>query len=107
MMSAVPLPLSGGAFAVWSQLPARDRSSILAVRSALFAAFALDQLAAFEAFSDRKLQPGESPDVYLWLQLPPRAAERATGRGPRGVESGDYGGAGPVGLRTTYRRNVQ
>lgn len=65
IMTVVPLRLAGGAFAVWSQMPARDRSSILAVRSALFAAFALDQFAAYDAFSDRRLQPGESPDVYL------------------------------------------
>ena len=65
LMSVVPLRLAGGAFAVWSQLPAQDRGSLLSVRSALFAAFALDQFAAYDAFSARKLQPGESPDVFL------------------------------------------
>ena len=65
LMSVAPLRLAKGAFAVWSQLPAGDRRSPIAVRSALFAAFALDQFAAYDAFSDRRLQPGESPDVYL------------------------------------------
>ena len=65
LVSVIPLRLAGGAFAVWSQLPAGDRRSLIAVRTALFAAFALDQFAAYDAFSSRRLQPGESPDVYL------------------------------------------
>ena len=65
LMTVIPLRLAGGAFAVWSQLQADDRRSLIAVRSALFAAFALDQFAAYDAFSDRRLRPGESPDVYL------------------------------------------
>ena len=65
LMTVIPLRLAGGAFAVWSQLQAGDRRSLIAVRSALFAAFALDQFAAYDAFSDRRLRPGESPDVYL------------------------------------------
>ena len=64
-MSVIPLRLTGGAFAVWSQLPAGDRCSLIAVRTALFAAFALDQFAAYDAFSSRRLKPGESPAVYL------------------------------------------
>lgn len=63
--SVLPLRLSGGAFAVWAQLPPSSRSSLEAVRSALYAAFALDQYAAYEEFSTRRLQHGESPDVYL------------------------------------------
>ena len=65
LMSVIPLRLAGGAFAVWSQLPAQDRCSLISVRSALFAAFALDQFAAYDAFSARRLQPGESSDVFL------------------------------------------
>ena len=65
LMSVIPLRLAKGAFAVWSQLPAQDRCSLIAVRTALFSAFALDQFAAYEAFSGRRLHPGESPDVYL------------------------------------------
>ena len=61
----LPMRLKGGAFAVWSQLPAEDRRSEDAVRDALFTAFAMDDYAALEAFSARTLQPGESVDVYL------------------------------------------
>ena len=63
--TVLPLRLSGGAFSVWSQLPAGSRSSLTAVRGALYDAFALDQHAAYEAFSARRLQPGESADVFL------------------------------------------
>lgn len=65
VMSVLPLRLAGGAFAVWSQLPAASRGSLEAVRNALFAAFALDEHAAYEAFSARRLRPGESADVFL------------------------------------------
>ena len=65
LMSVLPLRLTGGAFAVWSQLPASSRSSLETVRDALFAAFAFDQYAAYEAFTSRRIQPGESADVFL------------------------------------------
>lgn len=65
MMTVVPLRLTGGAFAVWAQLPPETRTSLDDVRSALFAAFALDQYAAYESFSVRRLRAGESTDVYL------------------------------------------
>lgn len=63
--SVIPLRLAGGAFHVWSQLPVADRCSLEAVRSALYTAFALDQYAAYEMFSARRLMPGESADVFL------------------------------------------
>ena len=63
--AVLPLRLTGGAFAVWSQLPAEQRSSVDAVKAALFAAFALDEHAAYDAFSSRRLRTGESADVYL------------------------------------------
>lgn len=63
--TVLPLRLSGGAFSVWSQLPADSRCSLSAVRGALYAAFAMDQYAAYEAFSARRLQAGESADVFL------------------------------------------
>lgn len=63
--SVLPLRLTGGAFAVWSQLPTDSRGSLTAVRGALYAAFALDQYAAYEAFITRRLQPSESADVFL------------------------------------------
>ena len=60
--TVLPLRLSGGAFSVWSQLPADSQSSLSVVRGALYAAFALDK---YEAFSARRLQHGESADVFL------------------------------------------
>ena len=65
IMSVLPLRLTGGAFAVWAQLPVEKRKSLEHVRSALFSAFAMDQYAAYEAFSQRQLKLGESVDVYL------------------------------------------
>lgn len=35
------------------------------LREALFAAFALDEYAAYETFASRRLQPGEAADVFL------------------------------------------
>ena len=63
--SVLPLRLTGGAFAVWSQLPAASRCSLTDVKEALYAAFALDQYAAYEAFTARRLQASESVDVFL------------------------------------------
>lgn len=63
--TVVPLRLTGGAFSVWSQLPEDCRSKVDEVRKALYAAYALDQHAAFEAFTRRRLLPGESADVFL------------------------------------------
>lgn len=65
VMSVLPLRLTGGAFAVWSQLPDASRGSLDAVRDALFTAFAMDEHAAYEAFSVRRLRPGEAADVFL------------------------------------------
>ena len=65
VMSVLPLRLNRGAFVVWSQLPDAVRNSLEAVRDALFAAFALDEHAAYEAFSARRLRPGEAADVFL------------------------------------------
>lgn len=61
----LPLRLKGGAFAVWSQLPTKDRRSADTVKDALFTAFAMDDCAAYSAFVARTLQPGESVDVFL------------------------------------------
>ncbi|KAF0307097.1 hypothetical protein FJT64_021512 [Amphibalanus amphitrite] len=63
--TVIPLRLAGGAFHVWSQLPAASRCSLTAVRDALQAAFALDEYAAYEAFAARRLMAGESADVFL------------------------------------------
>ena len=61
----LPARLTGGAFAVWLQIPEEDRHSTDTVRDALYNAFAMDPLAAYDAYSTRRLQPGESADVYL------------------------------------------
>jgi len=60
----LPLRLSGLALVV-SHIPATSNCSLKAVRDALYAAFALDQYAVYEAFITRRLQPGESADVFL------------------------------------------
>ena len=61
----LPARLTGGAFAVWLQMPEHHRRSAEAVRNALYNAFAMDPLAAYDAYTSRRLQPGESVDVYL------------------------------------------
>lgn len=63
--SVVPLRLTGGAFAVYLQLPATDRKKFSRVRDALVEAFAVDPFLAYEQFTARKLRSGESPDVFL------------------------------------------
>lgn len=65
LMSVVPLRLAGGAFAVWSQMPATSRGSLEEVEKTLYAAFAMDSFAAYDAFCCRRLRGGESPDVFL------------------------------------------
>ena len=65
LMTVVPLRLSGGAFAVWSQMPATARDSLAEVEKTLYAAFAMDSFAAYDAFGCRRLRDGESPDVFL------------------------------------------
>ncbi|KAF0303839.1 hypothetical protein FJT64_024259 [Amphibalanus amphitrite] len=65
LAQVLPMRLKGGAFAVWSQLPAEERCCVESVRDALFAAFAMDDYAAHAAFTARTLEPGESVDVYL------------------------------------------
>lgn len=65
VMDIIPLRLTGGAFAVWSQLSSEDRTSLTVVKAALHAAFALDENAAYDAFVVRRLRHGESADVFL------------------------------------------
>ena len=65
LMSVVPLRLAGGAFVVWSQMPATSRGSLEEVQKTLFAAFAMDDFAAYDAFCCRRLRDGESPDVFM------------------------------------------
>ena len=63
--SVIPLRLTGGAFAVYLQLSEGDQKSTKKIKEALLAAFAVDPFIAYEQFIGRKLQSGESPDVYL------------------------------------------
>ena len=63
--SYLPLRLAGDAFIVWQGMEQRQRFSLDATKHALYAAFALDQFAAYERFEARRLEPGESADVYL------------------------------------------
>ncbi|KRY45322.1 hypothetical protein T03_10195 [Trichinella britovi] len=63
--SVIPLRLTGGAFAVYLQLNAQDRSSIDKFKEALLAAFAADRFVDYDQFVSRKLGPDESPDVFL------------------------------------------
>ena len=65
LISVLPLRLTGGAFSVWSQLAPDSRGSLDDVRTALYEAFALDQHAAYGAFTARQLRAAESADVFL------------------------------------------
>ena len=61
----IPLRLKGGASSVYRQLSEEDRKSPDKVKTALKRAFAADKFMAFEQFTTRHLQTGESVDVYL------------------------------------------
>ena len=61
----LPLRLTKGAFAVYQQLSELEKTSASDIKKALIAAFAVDQFVAYEDFTARKLQPGESVDVFL------------------------------------------
>ena len=63
--TVIPLRLSGGAFKVYQQIPAADRSDTTKIKAALVAAFGDDPFAAYDLFISRKLRPAESVDVYL------------------------------------------
>ena len=65
LTEVIPLRLTGGAFAVYQQLPASDRRDVDKIKSALLAAFADDAFAAYEKFMKRRLNVNESPDVFL------------------------------------------
>ena len=65
LTEVIPLRLTGGAFAVYQQLPAADRRNVNKIKSALVAAFDDDAFAAYEKFMRRKLNANESPDVFL------------------------------------------
>ena len=63
--AVLPLRLTGGAFAVYQQLTAEDKADSGKIKFALKTAFAVDAFMAYELFVARRLQPGETVDVYL------------------------------------------
>ena len=63
--SVIPLRLTGGAFAVYQQLPDADKRDSGKITKALRTAFAVDSFIAYEQFVGRRRQPGKS--VYEFL----------------------------------------
>ncbi|KHJ40404.1 hypothetical protein D918_09545 [Trichuris suis] len=61
----VPLRLTGGAFAVYLEMPEEDQKSAAKVKEALLSASAMDPSAAYDEFTTRQLRAGEAPDVFL------------------------------------------
>ena len=66
--SVIPLRLTGGAFAVYQQLPSSDKKDTSKMKEALTAAFGIDAFSAYERFASRRIQPGESVDVFQALR---------------------------------------
>ena len=63
--SVLPLRLTGGAFAVYQQLPDAHKQDIGKITKAFRTAFAVDSFTAYEQFVGRRLQHGETVDVFL------------------------------------------
>lgn len=63
--NVLPLRLTGGAFAVYMQLPATDKVSYTKLKESLISAFSTDKFLAYEQFITRKIRIDESADVYL------------------------------------------
>ncbi|KAG0719538.1 hypothetical protein GWK47_050258 [Chionoecetes opilio] len=63
--TVVPLRLTAGAFSVYQQLNSADKNDFSKIKAALISAFAADKFVAYEQFVTRRLQDGESVDVYL------------------------------------------
>ena len=63
--TVIPLRLTGGAFAVYQQVPDADKLNVGKITKALRTAFAVDSFTAYEQFMRRRLQPGETVDVFL------------------------------------------
>lgn len=53
--TVIPLRLTGGAFAVYQQLPPDDKRNVEKIKHALFTAFAADSFSAYEQFIARRL----------------------------------------------------
>ncbi|XP_043245437.1 uncharacterized protein LOC122393477 [Amphibalanus amphitrite] len=65
LMAVLPTRLRGGAFAVWSRMPAATRHHLPSVKAKLLRAFAMDPFTAQAEMARRRLHPGETADVYL------------------------------------------
>ena len=65
METALPLSLTGGAFAVYQQMMEDDKRDSSKIKLALRTAFAVDSFTAYELFVSRRLHPGETVDVFL------------------------------------------
>ena len=63
--NVISLRLTGGAFAVYQQLPDVDKQNIEKITKALRSAFAVDSFTAYDQFVTRRLQPRETVDVFL------------------------------------------
>ena len=63
--SLLPLFLTGGAFAVYKGIDDADQKDYDKVKNALQLAFSSDSIVAYEDLQRRKLQVGESVDVYV------------------------------------------
>ena len=63
--SVIPLRLTSGAFAVYQQLADADKRNSGKTTKALRTAFADNSFTAYEQFVTRRLQPGETVDVFL------------------------------------------
>ena len=63
--TVILLRLTGGAFAVYQQLTSADKKDFEKIKCALCTAFAADSFLAYEQFISRKLQPGETVDVFM------------------------------------------
>jgi hypothetical protein len=61
----IPLRLTGGAFAVYQQLSAEEKKDAAHVMEALTVAFGTDAFSAYETFAARRIEPGETVDVFL------------------------------------------
>ena len=61
----IPLRLTGGALAVYQHLPDDDKQDTGKITKALRIGFAVDSFTAYEQFVGRRLQHGETVDVFL------------------------------------------
>ena len=59
----IPLRLTKGAYAVYQQLG--DDTGLEEVKQALYAAFGADPFVTWRRFTERRLEPGETVDIYL------------------------------------------